>query len=212
MLEQKPLRILEIGEFCLFKRNRPRETTFVFTGDNPRHLADVEYTPFGPADVATHVAIAEERRLGHRLLFSAPSTTSGFPSRIRRASGGSDPSALPFSYSGHLHGGLALSHSSCRARLQRSRPPCLDRRSSFSIGRLLISSASYPWIQPRHCMTWCPDIGRTSVLSPRVFFGATSTSSGRFLLAPRKIPFIWRWRRGRKNRLIYSSPGRQTIQ
>ena len=49
MLEQKPLRILEIGEFCLFKRNRPRETTFVFTGDNPRHLADVEYTPFGPA-------------------------------------------------------------------------------------------------------------------------------------------------------------------
>ena len=49
MLEQKPLRILEIGEFCLFKRSRPRETTFVFTGDNPRHLADVEYTPFGPA-------------------------------------------------------------------------------------------------------------------------------------------------------------------
>ena len=212
MLEQKPLRILEIGEFCLFKRNRPRETTFVFTGDNPRHLADVEYTPFGPAMLPRMLRSLKRGDWDIVFCFPRPRPLLDSASRIRRASGGSDPSALPVSYSGHLRGGLALSHSSCRARLQRSRPPCRDRRSSFSIGRLLISSASYPWIQPRHCMTWCPDIGRTSVLSPRVFFGATSTSSGRFLLAPRKIPFIWRWRRGRKNRLIYSSPGRQTIQ
>jgi hypothetical protein len=47
--KQNPLRILEIGEFCLFKRSMPKETTFVFTGSNPRRMADVEHTPFGPA-------------------------------------------------------------------------------------------------------------------------------------------------------------------
>ncbi|MGH8314672.1 MAG: hypothetical protein ACRETU_05920 [Steroidobacterales bacterium] len=33
------VRILEIGEFSLFKRNLPGQTTLVFTGDNPDRLA-----------------------------------------------------------------------------------------------------------------------------------------------------------------------------
>jgi hypothetical protein len=42
-------RILEIGEFSLFKRNLPAQTTFVFTGDNPARVRDLEHAPFGPA-------------------------------------------------------------------------------------------------------------------------------------------------------------------
>jgi glycosyltransferase involved in cell wall biosynthesis len=46
--EQKPLRILEIGEFSLFKRALPDQTTLVFTGANPRSLQDLDFRPFGP--------------------------------------------------------------------------------------------------------------------------------------------------------------------
>jgi hypothetical protein len=44
----KALRILEIGEFCLFKKIMPEETTFVFTGNDPHRLADIEHVSFGP--------------------------------------------------------------------------------------------------------------------------------------------------------------------
>jgi hypothetical protein len=43
------LKILEIGEFSLFKRNLPHQTTLVFTGYNPRHVRGIDHRPFGPA-------------------------------------------------------------------------------------------------------------------------------------------------------------------
>jgi hypothetical protein len=43
------LRILEIGEFSLFKRCLPEQTTFIFTGANPRHLPKIAYRSFSPA-------------------------------------------------------------------------------------------------------------------------------------------------------------------
>jgi hypothetical protein len=45
------LRILEIGEFSLFKRCVPKQTTFIFTGANARHLPDIAYRPFSPASL-----------------------------------------------------------------------------------------------------------------------------------------------------------------
>ena len=210
MLEQKPLRILEIGEFCLFKRNRPRETTFVFTGDNPRHLADGEFTPFGPAMLPRMLRSLKRGDWDIVFCFPRPRPLLD-PRRSSPTSDSSGQSAFVFVLLALTWRASGIARlSSCSTTTMRR--PCLDRRSSFSTGRLPISSASCPWIRPRHCRPWRPDIGPTSVLSPRVFFGATSTSSGRFLSAPRKIPFVWRLRRGRKNRLIYSSPGRQTIQ
>ncbi len=43
------VRILEIGEFSLFKRNLPGQTTLVFTGDNPDRLGGLDHRRFGPA-------------------------------------------------------------------------------------------------------------------------------------------------------------------
>ncbi len=43
------LKILEIGEFSLLKRNLPDQTTLVFTGDNPRNVRGLEHRPFSPA-------------------------------------------------------------------------------------------------------------------------------------------------------------------
>jgi hypothetical protein len=43
------LRILEIGEFSLFKVAMPQDTTFVFTGVNRRAADHIEHEPFGPA-------------------------------------------------------------------------------------------------------------------------------------------------------------------
>jgi hypothetical protein len=42
------VRILEIGEFCLFKTGMPKETTFIFTGTNRRAATGIEHLPFGP--------------------------------------------------------------------------------------------------------------------------------------------------------------------
>jgi hypothetical protein len=41
------LRVLEIGEFSIFKRSMPRETTYVFTGANPRVANELEHQTFG---------------------------------------------------------------------------------------------------------------------------------------------------------------------
>jgi len=43
------LRILEIGEFSLFKKCVPEQTTFIFTGANPRLLPKVAHRVFSPA-------------------------------------------------------------------------------------------------------------------------------------------------------------------
>ena len=36
------LKILEVGEFSLFKRNLPDRTTLIFTGQNPARAADLD--------------------------------------------------------------------------------------------------------------------------------------------------------------------------
>ena len=41
------LRILEIGQFCLFKRNLPEQTTLVFTGENLATVRNVDHVVFG---------------------------------------------------------------------------------------------------------------------------------------------------------------------
>ena len=49
-LDFKPnaeLRILEIGQFCLFKRNLPAQTTLVFTGENLAEAGGLECRVFG---------------------------------------------------------------------------------------------------------------------------------------------------------------------
>jgi hypothetical protein len=43
------VRILEIGEFSLFKRNLPGQTILVFTGDNPDRLGGLDHRRFSPA-------------------------------------------------------------------------------------------------------------------------------------------------------------------
>lgn len=43
------IRILEIGEFSLFKRNFPGQTTLVFTGNNPARLRGLDHRRFGAA-------------------------------------------------------------------------------------------------------------------------------------------------------------------
>src|SRR5215831_11839043 len=45
---RKALRILEVGEFSLFKRTMPDQTTLVFTGANPRGIEGLDHRPFGP--------------------------------------------------------------------------------------------------------------------------------------------------------------------
>ncbi len=45
----KPAHILEIGEFSLFKRSIPKETTYIYTGNNPHGANDLEHTSFAPA-------------------------------------------------------------------------------------------------------------------------------------------------------------------
>jgi glycosyl transferase family 1 len=42
------LRFLEIGEFSLIKRCIPEQTTFIFTGANPRRLSDIAFQSFSP--------------------------------------------------------------------------------------------------------------------------------------------------------------------
>jgi hypothetical protein len=59
--EPRPLRILEIGEFSLFKRAMPRETTLIFTGANPRSIAGLDYRPFGPTVMAALLRSLERR-------------------------------------------------------------------------------------------------------------------------------------------------------
>lgn len=44
----RPPRILEIGEFSLFKRSMPKATTFIYTGGNPHGADDLEHISFGP--------------------------------------------------------------------------------------------------------------------------------------------------------------------
>ena len=46
---REAVRILEIGEFSLFKRTMPDQTTLVFTGANPRSIEGLDHRPFGPA-------------------------------------------------------------------------------------------------------------------------------------------------------------------
>ena len=46
---RKALRILEVGEFSLFKRTMPDQTTLIFTGANPRSIEGLDHRPFGPA-------------------------------------------------------------------------------------------------------------------------------------------------------------------
>lgn len=41
------LRILEVGQFCLLKRNLPEQTTLVYTGNDFSRLHGLEYIPFG---------------------------------------------------------------------------------------------------------------------------------------------------------------------
>lgn len=41
------LRILEVGQFCLLKRNLPEQTTLVYTGNDLPRLEGLEYIPFG---------------------------------------------------------------------------------------------------------------------------------------------------------------------
>jgi len=43
------LKILEVGEFSLFKRNLPDRTTLIFTGQNPTRVADIDCRVFSPA-------------------------------------------------------------------------------------------------------------------------------------------------------------------
>jgi hypothetical protein len=45
---EKLLRILEIGEFSLFKRSMPRETTYICTNANRGAANDLDHTNFGP--------------------------------------------------------------------------------------------------------------------------------------------------------------------
>lgn len=42
------LKILEVGEFSLFKRNLPDRTTLIFTGQNPARAADLDCRIFSP--------------------------------------------------------------------------------------------------------------------------------------------------------------------
>ncbi|MCW5980913.1 MAG: hypothetical protein KIT09_22725, partial [Bryobacteraceae bacterium] len=42
------LKILEIGEFCLFKRNFADQTTLMFTGDSDRTVQGLDYLSFSP--------------------------------------------------------------------------------------------------------------------------------------------------------------------
>jgi hypothetical protein len=43
------LKILEVGEFSLFKRSLPDRTTLIFTGENPTRVADIDCHVFSPA-------------------------------------------------------------------------------------------------------------------------------------------------------------------
>ncbi|MFH0953127.1 MAG: hypothetical protein V1873_02225 [Verrucomicrobiota bacterium] len=51
-MNAEDLKILEIGEFTLFKRAMPAQTTFVFTGQNRRRAEGLECRMFGPAVLA----------------------------------------------------------------------------------------------------------------------------------------------------------------
>ncbi len=64
------LRILEIGEFCLFKRCVPNQTTFLFTGANARDLAGISFRPFSPRVVPG--LLASLRRADWDLVFCYP--------------------------------------------------------------------------------------------------------------------------------------------
>ena len=43
------LKILEVGEFSLFKRTLPDQTTLVFTGQNPARVSDIDHRLFSPS-------------------------------------------------------------------------------------------------------------------------------------------------------------------
>ncbi len=49
MTSPTELKILEIGEFSLFKRTLPDQTTLVFTGQNPARVSDIDHRQFSPA-------------------------------------------------------------------------------------------------------------------------------------------------------------------